>query len=357
MPTISVIVPVYNTEQYLSRCVDSILAQTFTDFELILVNDGSNDGSGAICDEYAEKDPRVNVIHQENRGVSPARNMGLDHASGEYLYFVDSDDYIDPALLETVIPYMENNSDLVAFGYSFFNESGVYKTVSWKWNEWRLSSENRISFYVESLLRYKLGWEACFRMFRRDLIEQHNIRFEGIIAEDLYFSLCYCAYAKKIVCIEKSLYYYFQHNESTMARERTILNAGRMNELGKSLLKYFKNESVEPCLIRAFPVIFYFIMENVLSRYTKSHTLSYGEFRSLLMSDIQDFGFYSSQMKKLRRNRKWLRKLYSPFITEMRIDIAEYYADGNVLLFKVKCKLNTYTGRIRRIIGRLLWPR
>ena len=94
-PKITVIVPVYNTEKYLRRCVDSILAQTFTDFELLLVNDGSTDGSGAICDEYAQKDSRVRVFHKENGGVSSARNIGIDNAQGDWITFIDSDDRIE----------------------------------------------------------------------------------------------------------------------------------------------------------------------------------------------------------------------------------------------------------------------
>ena len=98
MPKISVIVPVYNTEKYLHRCVDSILAQTFTDFELLLVNDGSPDKSGEICDEYAQKDTRVRVFHKENGGVSSARNLGLENAQGKWITYVDGDDWIEPTM-------------------------------------------------------------------------------------------------------------------------------------------------------------------------------------------------------------------------------------------------------------------
>lgn len=99
-PTISVIVPVYNAEKYLRRCIDSVLAQTYTDFELLLIDDGSKDKSGEICDEYAQKDTRVRVFHQENGGVSSARNLGLDNAKGEWVTFVDSDDEIEPEHLQ-----------------------------------------------------------------------------------------------------------------------------------------------------------------------------------------------------------------------------------------------------------------
>lgn len=100
-PKISVIVPVYNAEKYLQCCVDSILAQTFTDFELLLIDDGSRDRSGEICDEYARKDVRVKVFHKENGGASAARNLGLDHANGYYVAFVDSDDYLSAEYLHS----------------------------------------------------------------------------------------------------------------------------------------------------------------------------------------------------------------------------------------------------------------
>lgn len=128
MPTISVIVPVYKAEKYIHRCVDSILAQTFTDFELILVDDGSPDNCPVICDEYAAKDCRVRVIHQENGGVSRARNMGLRCANGEYITFVDSDDYIDAAFLsEAMADARSSCLDLYIAGHRQIGDGGYRK--------------------------------------------------------------------------------------------------------------------------------------------------------------------------------------------------------------------------------------
>ena len=98
-PQISIVVPVYNVEKYLERCIDSILAQTFTDFELLLINDGSKDSSGLICDKYTEKDSRIRVFHKENEGVSRARNLGISNARGRWLCFIDSDDWVDKEYL------------------------------------------------------------------------------------------------------------------------------------------------------------------------------------------------------------------------------------------------------------------
>ena len=123
MPKISVIVPVYNTEKYLHRCIDSILAQTFTDFELLLIDDGSKDNSGAICDEYAAKDSRVRVFHKENGGVSSARNLGLDNVRGEWVTFVDSDDWVEKEYIEL---FVKNIDDLGISTSTSFNSSPTY---------------------------------------------------------------------------------------------------------------------------------------------------------------------------------------------------------------------------------------
>ncbi len=154
MPTISVIVPVYKVEPYLRQCVDSILAQTYTDFELILVDDGSPDGCGAICDEYAEQDPRVRVIHQENRGLSAARNAGIDAASGEYLAFADSDDLLAPACLkrlhDTVV---QENVDIAVCDMRPFSDESELECVD---------------ACAATQLKIMTGREACLSIYHMD---------------------------------------------------------------------------------------------------------------------------------------------------------------------------------------------
>ena len=149
---ISVIVPVYNVEKYINRCIESVLAQTYRNFELILVDDGSPDNCGAICDDYASKDRRIRVIHKENGGVSSARNAGLDSAGGDYILFVDSDDYITPEHIELLIPV--ESEDLVCCGlvqcingtasnYSF-RIPRVVTREEWAKNIWAFWRENAI---------------------------------------------------------------------------------------------------------------------------------------------------------------------------------------------------------------------
>lgn len=128
MRTVSVIVPVYNCAEYLPACIESILSQTHSDLQLILVDDGSSDGSGAICDRYAASDSRITLVHQENRGVSAARNAGLDRAAGEYLLFVDSDDLLDPRTLEAAVEaFSQPQTDLVSFKTEKFWEDHLEK--------------------------------------------------------------------------------------------------------------------------------------------------------------------------------------------------------------------------------------
>ena len=126
MPELSIIVPVYKVELYLSKCIDSILAQTFTDFELILIDDGSPDRCGEICDEYAARDSRIIVIHQENQGVSAARNAGLDIAAGEFIGFVDSDDWIEPEMYTAMLNEKQaHDVDVVFCKYTKCSEKGL----------------------------------------------------------------------------------------------------------------------------------------------------------------------------------------------------------------------------------------
>lgn len=131
---ISVIIPVYMAEKFLHRCVNSVLNQTYQNFEIILINDGSKDKSGMICDEYAKKDKRIKVIHQENQGVSAARNKGLDMARGEWIYFLDSDDYISPKSFELLMCVQkEDDYDIVASGHcSVQGKQCIVKSKNWK---------------------------------------------------------------------------------------------------------------------------------------------------------------------------------------------------------------------------------
>ena len=203
MPKVSVIVPVYNTEKYLLRCIDSILAQTFTDFELILVNDGSTDNSDKICDEYARKDNRIVVIHKENGGVSSARNRGIDVARGEWITFVDSDDYISETYLSD-FP-MESTHDMEICGMELFGyASKIYCPIDNKLYKSEISSFFDYEFdnpYITS---------PCVKLLKQSILLTYNIRFNNQIkiTEDTLFIMEYMKYCNEVYLIKKTNYYY-----------------------------------------------------------------------------------------------------------------------------------------------------
>ena len=210
-PKISVIVPVYKAEKYLLRCVDSILAQTFTDFELILVDDGSPDNSGTICDEYAQKDSRVRVFHKENGGVSSARNLGLDNARGEWITFCDADDYVTPDWLMAYSDAMVSNADLAIQGYHIIdsNRNIVKHLPSQKGN----TVEDKQKLIVSLMCQGVYGF-LWVKLFKRQLIEENNIRFDikSSFREDAQFLSKYLEYMNSFICLDYENYYYILPN-------------------------------------------------------------------------------------------------------------------------------------------------
>ena len=220
MPKVSIIFPVYNTEKYLPRCLSSILSQSFTDFELLLVDDGSTDGSGAICDAFAEKDGRIRVFHKENGGVSSARNLGLDEAKGEWIYFVDSDDEVLPNGLKTLADGICDEVDIVMGGYEEVDEYGVMSQVVPECGSFRLNKRHSI---ITQYLGYGLWgryWGYLWvRLLKRDIVNRYNIRFDTNIAikEDTLYIMQYVCRSNGITQVTaNSVYRYWIRSDSAM---------------------------------------------------------------------------------------------------------------------------------------------
>lgn len=223
MPKISIIVPVYNVEEYLENCIDSILNQTFKDFELILVNDGSTDNSLDICKRYKNIDDRICIIDKKNGGLSSARNAGLNIAKGEYIGFVDSDDYIHPQMYEILYhQIIKNEADI---------SMCEFKKVS-EFNKKELSDKGILNNKIEILDNkdslFKLGEKGSVtyivswnKLYNKGLF--NNIRFkEGIIHEDEYIIHRLLYQANKLVYIKKELYFYLQRKGSIMDKKINI---------------------------------------------------------------------------------------------------------------------------------------
>lgn len=215
MPQISIIVPVYNVEKYLNRCVDSILNQTFKDFELILVNDGSKDKSGNICDEYEKKDSRVKVIHKPNGGVSSARNTGIDNATGKYIMFVDSDDYIDSNMLSNMLKTINNDIDLIVSSIKMVTKNGnsEFKMP----NKLYTTKEILEEYCCELFPRICLCGPVC-KIYKLEIINRYNLRFRTDLSlgEDTYFNMGYLKYSCCIVTVSEIYYFYMRDNESSL---------------------------------------------------------------------------------------------------------------------------------------------
>lgn len=212
---LSIIVPIYNVEPYLRRCIDSILAQTFTDFELILVDDGSPDNCPAICDEYAEKDPRIVVIHKQNGGLSDARNAGLDIARGDYIGFVDSDDYIHPTMYETLYhTAIETKVDIVQCEYLriYENESKTPLDLPRDRNIIIYESSELLNNFFPDFAWRLMGY-VWRRIYKRDAFA--CIRFPiGRYFEDTAITLSLLETCTSIAIIDTPLYYYFIRQNS-----------------------------------------------------------------------------------------------------------------------------------------------
>ena len=216
---ISVIIPIFNSEKYLRKCLDSILAQTHTDLEVLLINDGSSDTSPQICDSYALTDPRITVIHQENSGVSVARNKGLLAATGSYLGFIDSDDFIDPAFYETLLnTLIEHDAQIVECEFTEFSENT--HVTSLRQNSKPVEGYNTTTA-LELLMTENLRQVLWNKIYSREVTK--DIFFEeGKINEDDFWSYQVFGKAKKIVKIFDSLYFYRQHEESIMGQKYSL---------------------------------------------------------------------------------------------------------------------------------------
>lgn len=221
-PKISVIVPVYTVELYIRKCIESILHQSFSDFELILVDDGSTDESGRICDEYAEKDSRIKVIHKANEGVSIARNTGIDNASGHLITFIDSDDWVEEAYLQTIFDEI-GSSDILFFGSVWHYEDGCIRSMSFKNSVYEKDIEQGMLALLKNNIDINYLGFTWNKAFRKDIIDRYHIRFVERLSfsEDEVFTLDYCKHVKTLKIIEAPLYHYlWKDNGLTQAKKK-----------------------------------------------------------------------------------------------------------------------------------------
>ncbi len=300
----SVIVPVYNVAPYLRECLDSLLGQTCRDREIILVDDGSTDGSGAICDEYAERDTGITVIHQENQGLSGARNTGLDMASGEWISFVDSDDWADPDMLEILKGHiLASGADLYRLGYTIVDQTGTSigsYTMAKADTVFSIPDEpGRFQFFFSEITRTARVWGGAFR---RSIIEEHHLRFvdtRQIYSEDLLFSFQFILHARKIVYL-KALPYDYRKREGSL----TDLTGFDQRIPRVAVLGEMAYQTVVSERLSYFQSHFYLLYFRILNRFILRDGARWtdAEIRGVLDEVWESNAFYRDCVEQMRRD-------------------------------------------------------
>ena len=261
MCRVSVIVPVYQVEAYLAKCLDSILAQTFTDFECILVDDGTKDDCPRIMADYAARDGRIRCIHKENGGLSSARNAGLDIARGEYIAFVDSDDTVEPTMLADAVAAAERaGAQLVVYNYRLVTEAGTQGAyLPMRDETLDLDQMGLANYFYRYWMPYVHGQEAWCRLYRRDIFENHHLRYapnDEVFAEDTLFSAMYLMHVHTLAALAKPYVNYLQRGDSLMGMRKPKL-CRRLITLSVRLTDYVKACGKEKELADVLPVLCY----------------------------------------------------------------------------------------------------
>lgn len=256
MPLITVIVPVYNVEKYLSRCIDSIRSQTYRNYELILVDDGSKDNCCNICDHYAEADCRIHVIHQENKGPSSARNIGiewaLDKSDSEWITFIDSDDYIHPFYLEALLTSAEEKHLSIAVG-QYVQTDGEPLPEIWRWS---CSVWNTDEYYLKDSTNSIVTWGKLYKK------ECFNNRFpEGKIHEDAYIIYKILFQQPKLVVVDQPMYAYFKNENGIMRSAWTIRGLDALMAVEEQV-RFFLNNNYILIAEKRFKYLIYLNLYN-----------------------------------------------------------------------------------------------
>ena len=302
MPTVSIIIPVYNTEKYLRKCLDSIIAQSYEDFEAILVDDGSSDRSGKICDEYAKKDPRFIVVHKANEGVARARLTAFEHSNGELITFVDSDDIIAPDYLAILsLPILENGADMVSCDFSYKHDNGEFFIPKAKITGTFVGKEikkfiSKHFFYDMHIKDFGMTQFLCTKMVKKELVKDALIHGLGLwFGEDQIGTFHMLYNCNKLVLLPNRLYCYVRHDKNiTQATNRFDESLwGSMIKLFEKYIEIDKYDIIKKGLRKR---IFIYI----------KNTLFY----KVAFSGITKEDFYK-QMKTVRR-LPFMKKYFTP---------------------------------------------
>jgi len=291
---VSVIVPIYNVEEYLEECLESIQNQTYTNIEVILVNDGSTDGSREICESYCEKDIRFRLINQENQGQSVARNRGVKESVGQYIMFVDSDDVVNTDVLEVLLPYMKTDVDIVECEMTREKEAfflNKIPTIVFEGNS-KEAILNCIAFRAVKFC-------AFTKLYRREIVEKIPF-LEGYIYEDVFTGINYLNHIRKIIVVDYIGYYYRVRPNSTMTKSFNEKNLD-IFPIGKKLIESFDDNEY------LLPYIGYFMFYLGLSHYQRDGITKVSPYFDMYENFIRDCAFLAKQSKEVVSKYRLLR--------------------------------------------------
>ena len=304
----SIIIPIYKVEKYLRKCIDSVVSQTYTNIEIILVNDGSPDGCYDICKEYEKIDKRIKVVDKENGGLSSARNAGLDIATGDYVYFLDSDDYINVSLIEIINNKIKDN-DLLIFNNYEVNEDGkILKKSNISIGKQELSCEKDIFNYIlKNYLEVKSCYQVWNKVFTTKIIKENNLRFEDnttVFSEDVCFILYYLLHSHRIIAIEDVLYYYLQRDTSIMGQNRKRQHINQFVNICKLTLNHIDSMNEDMKYFKEnYYILFHRIIENQYVYAGKKNVYKY-------IKEITEIEFYKENVKTLTKKPKELIRIF-----------------------------------------------
>lgn len=288
MDLITVVIPVYNIEKYIKKCVDSVIRQSYRNLQIILVDDGSTDNSGRICDELAEKDSRIQVIHKENGGLSDARNAGLDRAAGKYIGFVDGDDYIDEDMFEVLYSAIwRDDIDMASCGYyeEFADKVNIMccskKTVLLDRKQAYQALFNRNAI---------LGCSSCNKLFKKELFG--SVRYKkGIQSEDLELIYRIIHSARYIVCVNSVKYHYYHRPESITTRSFNKKSLDFIKTMDEIIL--FINHTYPDIIKQAYSYRLTWLLSSLRLIYASRPKKEYGAEKKLVQNKITaDLKYY-----------------------------------------------------------------
>ena len=291
---ISIIVPVYNVEEYLEECLTSIQHQTFTDIEVILVNDGSTDRSKEICERFCQQDSRFKLINQKNQGLSVARNCGVKESIGEYIMFVDSDDVVKENIVEVLLSYMKADVDLVECNLTQ-NKEELQKNKPIR----VVFEGNSPESLVKCIAFKEVKFCAFTKLYRRELVEKVPF-LEGVIYEDVYTGMNYLKYIRKMVAVDLKGYYYRVRPNSIMTTSFNEKNLDIIT-VGNQLIESFQDDEY------LLPYIGYFMFYLGLSHYQRDGITKKNPYVGLYENFIRECAFIAKQSQEVVRKYRLLR--------------------------------------------------